>query len=85
MENETEVLVSTLQEGDTIFLFYRNPHTQNVATIQQANIVPNPHKGGELSIYLYDTYYPLSDEFVFFSSLEEAQSLYNEYFGPSYE
>ncbi|WP_339149728.1 MULTISPECIES: transcriptional regulator SplA domain-containing protein [unclassified Sutcliffiella] len=76
---------SSLKEGDTIYLFYRNPHTQNVATVQQANIVANPYEDGQLSIFLYDTYYPLSDEFVFFTSLEEAEALYNDYFGPSYE
>jgi transcriptional regulator of the spore photoproduct lyase operon len=76
---------STLQEGDVVYLFYRNPHTQNVASIQAANIVSNPYEDGKLSIFLYDTYYPLSDEFVFFNTLEEAEALYNEYFGPTYE
>ncbi|QFT88474.1 Transcriptional regulator protein (SplA) [Bacillus sp. THAF10] len=76
---------SSLQEGDTIYLFYRNPHTQNVATIQQASIVSNPYDGGKLAMFLYDTYYPLSDEFVFFTSLDEAEALYNDYFGPTYD
>ncbi|MCM3616776.1 transcriptional regulator [Sutcliffiella horikoshii] len=76
---------SSLNEGDVVYLFYRNPHTQNVATIQQASIVANPYEEGKLAIFLYDTYYPLSDEFVFFTSLEEAEALYNDYFGPTYE
>ena len=76
---------SSLNEGDVVYLFYRNPHTQNVATIQQASIVVNPYEEGKLAIFLYDTYYPLSDEFVFFTSLEEAEALYNDYFGPTYE
>ncbi|MGD7052556.1 transcriptional regulator SplA domain-containing protein [Sutcliffiella horikoshii] len=76
---------SSLQEGDIVYLFYRNPHTQNVASIQQANITANPYEDGQLSIFLYDTYYPLSDEFVFFTSLEEAEALYNDYFGPTFE
>lgn len=70
--------------GDVVYLFYRNPHTQNVASIQQAQVVDDPQNEGELALYLYDTYYPLSDEFVLFKTEEEAESLYNEYFGPTY-
>ncbi|WP_223700612.1 transcriptional regulator SplA domain-containing protein [Sutcliffiella deserti] len=71
--------------GDSVYLFYRNPHTQNVATLQEATIEPDPHDAGKLAIFLFDTYYPLSDEFVFFKSLEEAEAMYNDYFGPTYE
>ncbi|MDX5476750.1 MAG: transcriptional regulator [Bacillaceae bacterium] len=70
--------------GDVVYLFYRNPHTQNVASIQQAQVVDDPQNEGELALFLYDTFYPLSNEFVLFKTEEEAESLYNEYFGPTY-
>ncbi|MBM7622092.1 transcriptional regulator of the spore photoproduct lyase operon [Bacillus tianshenii] len=76
---------SDVSIGDSVYLFYRNPHTQNVATVQEAQVVPDPYNPGQLALFLYDTYYPLSDEFVFFKSLEDAEALYNDYFGPTYE
>ncbi|MGD6833556.1 transcriptional regulator SplA domain-containing protein [Sutcliffiella halmapala] len=71
--------------GDSVYLFYRNPHTQNVATVQEAQVVPDPHDSSQLALFLYDTYYPLSDEFVFFKSLDDAEAMYNDYFGPTYD
>jgi transcriptional regulator of the spore photoproduct lyase operon len=53
--------------------------------VQEAQVVPDPHDSSQLALFLYDTYYPLSDEFVFFKSLDDAEAMYNDYFGPTYE
>jgi transcriptional regulator of the spore photoproduct lyase operon len=67
--------------GDTVFIFYRNPHTQDVATIQEAVVVNNPEHPDELSLYLYETYYPLTNETAVYLNEEEAMRAYEQYFG----
>lgn len=69
------------QAGDIVYVFYRNPHTQNVTNIQEAAVVNNPDQPGELAIFLYETYYPLSNEMAVYASETEASSAYNHYFG----
>ncbi|WP_453990894.1 transcriptional regulator SplA domain-containing protein [Bacillus nitroreducens] len=69
------------QPGDIVYVFYRNPHTQDVANIQAAAVVNNPEKPDELALFLYETYYPLSDEIAIYSSEEEANQAYQYYYG----
>ncbi len=69
------------QAGDIVYVMYRNPHTQDVANIQAAAVVNNPENPNGLAIFLYENYYPLSDEIAVYSSEEEARSAYNYYFG----
>lgn len=66
--------------GDHVYVIQRNPHTQSVAHIQGANIVENPYHPGELSLFFMDEYYPLSDEFAIYSSYDEAQEEYQQFF-----
>jgi len=66
--------------GDIVYVFYRNPHTQDVANIQEAAVVNNPENPNELAIFLYETYYPLTDEIAVYSSEEEAKAAYDYYF-----
>lgn len=68
-------------EGDTVFVFYRNPHTQNVANIQEASVVQNPDDPNELSLFLYETYYPLTDEVAVYANEAEAEQAYQQFFG----
>jgi transcriptional regulator of the spore photoproduct lyase operon len=73
--------VSPYNEGDTVFVFYRNPHTQDVANIQEAAVVNNPENPNELALFLYETYYPLTNEVAVYSSQDEAEQAYQHYFG----
>lgn len=72
---------SQFYPGDIVYVFYRNPHTQDVANVQEAAVVRNPDNPNELAIFLYETYYPLSDEMAVFKSEEEAMLAYQYYFG----
>ncbi|UOQ48044.1 transcriptional regulator SplA [Gracilibacillus caseinilyticus] len=70
------------QAGDIVYVFYRNPHTQNVANVQEAAVVKNPEDpNGGLAVFLYETYYPLSEEMAVYGSAEEAEQAYQYYFG----
>lgn len=67
--------------GDTVFVFYRNPHTQDVANIQEAAVVNHPENQNELALFLYETYYPLTDEVAVYASESEAEQAYQQVFG----
>ncbi|SDY36414.1 MULTISPECIES: transcriptional regulator SplA domain-containing protein [unclassified Bacillus (in: firmicutes)] len=71
----------TYHAGDIVYVFYRNPHTQDVANIQAAAVVNNPNTPNELALFLYETYYPLSLEMAVYSTEEEANQAYNYYYG----
>lgn len=67
--------------GDIVYVLYRNPHTQNVAMIQEAAIVNDPDNPGQLAVFLYETYYPLTEDMAIYRSEEEAEKAYDYYFG----
>ncbi|NQD66694.1 transcriptional regulator [Bacillus haikouensis] len=67
--------------GDVVYVIYRNPHTQSVANVQEAAVVKNPENPEELALFLYETYYPLSDDLAVYNSEEEAEQIYNQSFG----
>ncbi len=69
------------QAGDVVFIIYRNPHIQSVANIQEAAVVQNPENPEELALFLYETYYPLTDEVAVYSSESEAMQAYTHSFG----
>ncbi|AZK49062.1 transcriptional regulator SplA domain-containing protein [Paenibacillus lentus] len=71
--------------GDIVYVFYRNPHTQDVAHIQQAAVVNHPDNPQELAMFLYETYYPLSHEMAVYTTQEEAEQAYRYYFGTASE
>lgn len=70
--------------GDIVYVFYRNPHTQDVANVQEAAVVRHPDNPNELAIFLYETYYPLTSEMAIFKTEEEAMNAYNYFFGETY-
>lgn len=67
--------------GDTVYIFYRNPHTQDVANIQEATVVNHPEHQDELSLYLYETYYPFTNDTAVYSTEDEAKMAFEYYFG----
>jgi transcriptional regulator of the spore photoproduct lyase operon len=71
-------------KGDIVYVFYRNPHTQDVANIQEAAVVNNPDNPDELAVFLYETYYPLTNDMAVYSSEAEAEQAYQHYFGNDY-
>lgn len=76
---------NTYNPGDIVYVFYRNPHTQDVANIQAAAVVNDPENANELALFLYETYYPLSEEMAVFSTEEEANEAYHYYYGNTSE
>lgn len=69
------------QAGDIVYVMYRNPHTYNVANIQEAAVVNDPDHPGELALFLYETYYPLNAGIAIYQSEAEAQQAFETYFG----
>ncbi|MBM7649464.1 transcriptional regulator of the spore photoproduct lyase operon [Bacillus ectoiniformans] len=67
--------------GDIVYVLYRNPHTYNVANIQEAAIVNHPDRPGELALFLYETFYPLDADIAIYSSADQAEAAYAYYYG----
>lgn len=72
---------SEYNAGDVVYIFYRNPHIQDVANIQEAAVVNNPENPNELALFLYETYYPLTKEVAIYANVTEAEQAYRQYFG----
>ena len=66
--------------GDVVYIFYRNPHIQNVANIREAAVVTNPDNPNELALFLFETYYPLSTEMAIYANEADAEQAYHQYF-----
>ncbi|MGG3467146.1 transcriptional regulator SplA domain-containing protein [Neobacillus pocheonensis] len=75
----------TYRAGDVVYVFYRNPHTQDVANIQAAAVVNNPDNPNELALFLYETYYPLSTDMAVYTTEAEANQAYEYYYGDAAE
>lgn len=75
----------TYNPGDIVYVLYRNPHTQDVANVQAAAVVNNPENEGELALFLYETYYPLTADTAVYATEEEANQAYNYYYGDALE
>ncbi|MFJ7647781.1 transcriptional regulator SplA domain-containing protein [Lysinibacillus sp. NPDC097279] len=72
--------MQTYNAGDIVYIFYRNPHIQDVTNIQEAAVVNNPENPNELALFLFETYYPLTNDFVIFRSEMDAEQAYHQYF-----
>jgi len=70
-----------LKPGEIVYVMYRNPHVQNVANIQEAVVAEHPDQTGQLCLFLYDTFYPITDDLAVFRSKNEAEQAYEYYFG----
>ncbi|WP_066259910.1 transcriptional regulator SplA domain-containing protein [Neobacillus drentensis] len=75
--------MSSYQLGQIVYIIIRNPHAQDVANVQQAAVVQNPDNPEQLSLFIYETYYPLTEEVAVYSSAEEAEFAYQDAFGIS--
>lgn len=73
--------MDAFQAGEIVYVIIRNPHAQGVANIQEAAVVHNPEKPGELALFVYETYYPLNDEVAVYHDLGEAEEAYVSAFG----
>lgn len=71
--------------GDVVYVMYRNPHTQDVAHIQEAAVVENPQSPNEMSLFLYETYYPIDENMAVYKTKDAAEQAYSYYFGPGEE
>ncbi|MFC4387225.1 transcriptional regulator SplA domain-containing protein [Gracilibacillus marinus] len=66
--------------GDVVYVFYRNPHTQDVANIQEAAVVNDPDNPKGLALFLYETYYPLTEEIAVYPNEQSAEAAYQQFF-----
>ncbi|MGE7673662.1 transcriptional regulator SplA domain-containing protein [Lysinibacillus sp. NPDC094403] len=66
--------------GDIVYIFYRHPHIQEVANIQEAVVVNNPDNLKELALFLFESYYPLTNDMFIFTSEMDAEQAYHQYF-----
>lgn len=71
------------QPGEVVYVIIRNPHAQDVAQVQQAAVVENPEQPTELALFIYETFYPLTDEVAVYKSADEAEVAYEAAFGTS--
>jgi transcriptional regulator of the spore photoproduct lyase operon len=71
----------TYQPGQIVYIIIRNPHAQDVANVQEAAVVQNPDSPEQLALFLYETYYPLTDELAVYPTSNEAEFAYQEAFG----
>jgi len=69
------------QPGQIVYVIIRNPHVQGVANVQEAAVVMDPDSPGNLSLFVYETYYPLSDDIAIYRTASEAEEAYNDAFG----
>ncbi|MCZ0704218.1 transcriptional regulator of the spore photoproduct lyase operon [Natronobacillus azotifigens] len=69
------------QPGDIVYVIIRNPHVQGAANVQEAAVVQNPDRPGELALFIYETYYPLTDEVAVYTSESEAEMAFEQAFG----
>ena len=72
--------IANLQAGDSAFVITRNPHTQSVAEIQEASVVEHPDHPGRLVLFLFEEYFPLTEDNAIFSNEKEAEEMYQMYF-----
>ncbi|MFF2481341.1 transcriptional regulator SplA domain-containing protein [Paenibacillus sp. NPDC058071] len=74
-------MLDGIQPGQVVYVIIRNPHVQGVANVQEAAVVMDPNSQGNLSLFIYETYYPLNDEFAIYGTASEAEDAYREAFG----
>lgn len=73
--------MSLYEPGQVVYVMIRNPHVQGVAQVQQAAVVQNPDSPGDLALFMYETYYPLTDEIAVYPTASEAERAYQDAFG----
>ncbi|MGM8212368.1 transcriptional regulator SplA domain-containing protein [Virgibacillus sp. W0430] len=69
------------QPGEVVYVIIRNPHAQDVANVQEAAIVAHPDDPSQMALFLYETYYPLTEELAIYKTEAEAEQAYENVFG----
>ncbi|MDF2558465.1 MAG: transcriptional regulator [Bacillales bacterium] len=70
------------KQGQIVYVIIRNPHSQDVANVQEAVVMHDPDSPDTLSLFLNETFYPLNDEVAVFLSASEAEQAFKEAFVP---
>ncbi|GAA5416401.1 hypothetical protein Pryu01_01436 [Paraliobacillus ryukyuensis] len=76
-----EIVNGSYYPGEVVYVIIRNPHVQDAANVQEAAVVNNPEKPNELALFVYETYYPLTDEIAVYKSAAEAETAFQQAFG----
>ncbi|MFB1050295.1 transcriptional regulator SplA domain-containing protein [Paraliobacillus sp. JSM ZJ581] len=76
-----EIENKSFHPGDVAYVIIRNPHVQGVANVQQAAVVNHPNRPNELALFMYETYYPLSEEVAIYQTEHEAEVAFQQAFG----
>ncbi|MBB6448194.1 transcriptional regulator of the spore photoproduct lyase operon [Geomicrobium halophilum] len=74
-------LNESFHPGEIVYVIIRNPHAQDVANVQEAAVVENPENPEKLSLFLYETYYPFTEEVAVYRTSHEAERAYRDAFG----
>ncbi|WP_332633643.1 transcriptional regulator SplA domain-containing protein [Halalkalibacter flavus] len=72
--------IQQLEEGQQVYIIYRNPHTQTVSNVKEATIARDPMDPSRLSLLLFDFYHPIEEDDAIFASYEEAESLFEDFY-----
>jgi transcriptional regulator of the spore photoproduct lyase operon len=73
--------MQAFQPGEIVYVIIRNPHVQGAANVQEAAVVNNPDQPGELALFIYETFYPLTEEVAVYRTEEEAEAEFQQAFG----
>ncbi|KOS61823.1 transcriptional regulator [Lysinibacillus agricola] len=66
--------------GDIVFIFYQHPFIDDVVNIQEAAVVNIPDNSTEMALFLFEKYYPLTNDMLIFTSEVDAEQAYHQYF-----
>ncbi|MYL32846.1 transcriptional regulator [Pontibacillus yanchengensis] len=69
-----------VNEGDEVYVIYRNPHTPTVANIKQAEIVKHPHNPEDVALFLHEAYHLIEENDALFTSEAAAEDAFKELF-----
>ncbi|MCM3760460.1 transcriptional regulator [Alkalihalobacillus oceani] len=68
-----------LEEGQSVYIIYRDPQTPAVSSIQQATVTRDPGGTEQLALFLFDDYHLLEEDHAIFTSYEEAETIYDQF------
>ncbi|MET3506262.1 transcriptional regulator SplA domain-containing protein [Halalkalibacter oceani] len=68
-----------LEEGQSVYIIYRDPQTPTASTIQQATVARDPDGTGRLALFLFDDYHIMEEDDALFTSYEEAETIYDQF------
>ncbi|MFB4164405.1 transcriptional regulator SplA domain-containing protein [Alteribacillus sp. JSM 102045] len=72
--------LDNLQPGDVKYVFFRNPHSPDVATIHAVKVMIDPENEKKLCLFADGEIYSLDEEYALFSTYQEALTAYDNIF-----